>query len=314
MKGLVGTVLLLLVAASLCRVINAQQTNTWVEFSPGDELFRISMPQPPSQEKERSAYGELRVNGKRYIAGADGASYAFWSLVEVSNRVVEPANDRYLDACADLVWESMLKPARDKISRDRQVRAGMTYVKDLPSKPLPGREYSITLGELTGTMRFYVANLRIYVLLTMNTANGAWERERFFESFTLKPGPPMPQQLNSDEILNGNPIGSGGSEQSPYADHVFASRETTERARILEKPGPTYTESARKYGVQGTVVLRAVFSKDAEVTNIHVVRKLPHGLTEAAISAARAIRFTPAMKDGHPVSMYMELQYNFNLF
>ena len=32
------------------------------------------------------------------------------------------------------------------------------------------------------------------------------------------------------------------------------------------------------------------------------------------IAAAKGIRFVPATKDGHPVSMWMELQYNFNLY
>ena len=84
--------------------------------------------------------------------------------------------------------------------------------------------------------------------------------------------------------------------------------------RVLEKPEPTYTESARKFGIEGTIVLRTVFSKNGEVTNLHVVSKLPHGLTQRAIEAARAIRFVPAMKDGQAVSMWMELQYNFHLY
>jgi hypothetical protein len=37
-------------------------------------------------------------------------------------------------------------------------------------------------------------------------------------------------------------------------------------------------------------------------------------LTERAIAAARQIKFSPATKDGHAVSMYIELQYNFNLY
>jgi len=50
------------------------------------------------------------------------------------------------------------------------------------------------------------------------------------------------------------------------------------------------------------------------VTNISTIRGLPDGLTERAIAAAKIIKFTPAMKDGHPVSMWMQLEYNFNLY
>jgi TonB family protein len=62
------------------------------------------------------------------------------------------------------------------------------------------------------------------------------------------------------------------------------------------------------------VVLRCVFSKNGEVTNISVMRKLPHGLTGQALDAARRIKFIPAQKDGNPVSMWMQLEYNFNLY
>jgi hypothetical protein len=48
------------------------------------------------------------------------------------------------------------------------------------------------------------------------------------------------------------------------------------------------------------------------VENIRVVSGLPYGLTEQAIASARKIKFTPAMKDGKPVSMWMQLEYNFD--
>jgi outer membrane biosynthesis protein TonB len=57
-----------------------------------------------------------------------------------------------------------------------------------------------------------------------------------------------------------------------------------------------------------------VFSSDGEVKGIRVVQALPFGLTTAATQAARRIKFTPATKDDKPVSMYMQLEYNFNLY
>jgi TonB family protein len=109
----------------------------------------------------------------------------------------------------------------------------------------------------------------------------------------------------------GGPGGGGGG--NDYS-RIFSGKEVTSKARVLEKPEPTYTEAARKNQITGTVVLRAVFSAGGSVTNIHAVSGLPDGLTERAIAAAKQIRFMPATKDGHPVSMWMELQYNFNLY
>src|SRR5216683_5259469 len=109
----------------------------------------------------------------------------------------------------------------------------------------------------------------------------------------------------------GGPGGGGGG--TDYSK-IFSGKDVSSKARVLEKPEPTYTEAARKNQITGTVVLRAVFSSSGSVTNIHAVSGLPDGLTERAIGAARQIRFVPATKDGHPVSMWMELQYNFNLY
>src|SRR2546423_10069724 len=136
-------------------------------------------------------------------------------------------------------------------------------------------------------------------------------REKFFASLRARSDSPVPPAIASGGF---GPGVRGVSPDPTDYNRIFTGREVTQKARVLEKPEPTYTESARKFGIQGTVVLRAVFSKNGEVTNLHVAGKLPHGLTQQAIKAARAIRFTPAMKDGQLVSMWMELQYNFNLY
>ena len=88
----------------------------------------------------------------------------------------------------------------------------------------------------------------------------------------------------------------------------------TTKARIIAKPTPEYTEEARKNQVTGTVVLQMVLSSSGGVTNIRTVSGLPFGLTEKAISAARRIQFTPATKEGRPVSQYIRVEYNFNIY
>jgi TonB family protein len=98
------------------------------------------------------------------------------------------------------------------------------------------------------------------------------------------------------------------------ATGIFSAKEVTTKARIVSKPEPSYTEDARRHNVVGTVVLRAVFAFDGTVRNIVVFRGLPDGLNEKVIQAARKIKFIPATKDGRPVSMYMQLEYNFNLY
>jgi TonB family protein len=95
---------------------------------------------------------------------------------------------------------------------------------------------------------------------------------------------------------------------------VFTGKEVTTKARVLSKPEPSYTEAARASDVTGTVIMRAIFTAKGEVKHLLIIQSLPLGLTEQAIKAARRIKFIPATKDGQPVSTYIQLEYNFNLF
>ena len=88
----------------------------------------------------------------------------------------------------------------------------------------------------------------------------------------------------------------------------------TQKAVVTFKPEAQYTEDARKNQIVGTVRLTAVFTSTGQVTQIRSLKDLPFGLTDKAIEACRKIRFNPAMKDGHAVSMYMTFEYNFNLY
>jgi len=101
----------------------------------------------------------------------------------------------------------------------------------------------------------------------------------------------------------------GGENQA-----FFRPTELTQKALITYKPEPGFTEQARKNNTTGTVRLRAVLGADGRARHIAVIKRLPDGLTEKCIAVARRIRFTPASIDGAPVSQYVVLEYNFNIY
>lgn len=98
------------------------------------------------------------------------------------------------------------------------------------------------------------------------------------------------------------------------SDQVYPGGAVTTKVRLIAKPAPSYPYEARQREVTGTVVLRAVFASDGSVKHILVVQGLPGGLTEQAVAAARRIKFIPANLNDKPVSMFMQLEYYFNLF
>jgi protein TonB len=65
-------------------------------------------------------------------------------------------------------------------------------------------------------------------------------------------------------------------------------------------PQPAYTDQAREAGVAGKVRVELTVDETGRVVNVRVIAGLGHGLDEAAVAAARAATFEPAVRCGKP--------------
>jgi periplasmic protein TonB len=84
--------------------------------------------------------------------------------------------------------------------------------------------------------------------------------------------------------------------------------------RAVYDPDPEYSDEARKARYQGSVILWVVVGPDGRPRDLHIQRSLGMGLDEKAIEAVRKWRFEPAMKDGHPVAVQINVEVNFRLY
>jgi len=84
--------------------------------------------------------------------------------------------------------------------------------------------------------------------------------------------------------------------------------------RALDTPDPEYSEEARKAKYQGTCVLWLIVGPDGKPRDIKVARALGMGLDQKAIEAVRNWKFEPAMKDGKPVAVQINVEVNFRLY
>ena len=84
--------------------------------------------------------------------------------------------------------------------------------------------------------------------------------------------------------------------------------------RALNTPDPDYSEEARKAKYQGTVVLWLVVDSSGRPQQVKVARSLGMGLDQKAIEAVRKWTFEPAMKDGKPVAVQINVEVNFRLY
>jgi protein TonB len=77
---------------------------------------------------------------------------------------------------------------------------------------------------------------------------------------------------------------------------------------------PSYPESARRRGEQGRVMLRVTVSIEGSPTDVSVADSSGHPiLDEAAVSAVRRWRFTPATRAGQPLVATAEVPVVFRL-
>jgi protein TonB len=81
---------------------------------------------------------------------------------------------------------------------------------------------------------------------------------------------------------------------------------------LLQKVLPVYPEQARRQGVQGQVVLKAVIGKDGTVAELRPLQG-PQELTAAAIDAVQHWRFRPYELKGKPVEVETDIRLNFQL-
>lgn len=92
------------------------------------------------------------------------------------------------------------------------------------------------------------------------------------------------------------------------------SKSGSGNVKIISKPIAKYTDLARQNNIQGTVLLRVTFNSNGTIGAISPVTSLPDGLTEQAIAAAKQMRFEPAKRNGQPVSVTKQIQYNFTIY
>jgi TonB family protein len=82
---------------------------------------------------------------------------------------------------------------------------------------------------------------------------------------------------------------------------------------LVREVRPSYTDEARRLGLQGNVVLQVTVGRDGRVGDVRVVRGLGAGLEQRAVDAVRQWRFTPATRRGVPVDVSVQVSVEFSL-
>ncbi len=84
--------------------------------------------------------------------------------------------------------------------------------------------------------------------------------------------------------------------------------------RCVYCPQPSYTNPARGAKIEGTALFDVVVSAEGLVTDATILRGLPFGLNEAAMSAIRNWKFKPSTFEGKPITAMVQIEVTFHLY
>lgn len=113
---------------------------------------------------------------------------------------------------------------------------------------------------------------------------------------------PLPEYRRPDEITSGDQ-----NIQKVDQKRVFAPKP-------IYVPDPDFSEQARKAKYGGTVVLAVVVDSQGRVSRVKLLRPLGMGLDEKAMEKIATWRFDPAMRNGQPVAVEVNVEVSFNLY
>ncbi len=103
----------------------------------------------------------------------------------------------------------------------------------------------------------------------------------------------------SDGGTGGGPYHPGGGVSSP---------------KLVYSVDPEFSDEARRQKYQGVVVLSIIVDAQGNPQRIRVLRPLGMGLDEKAVEAVKQYKFKPAMLNGRPVPVEINIEVNFQLF
>lgn len=263
----------------------------WKRYTVKREEFSVMLPAHPAMSTRRLRVMRLGKERQQRMLGAYANGLAFTVLC-FENASPRESLDEFIEQ------EIFTHSGWDRSSE-----------KEITLNGFKGKQY-LSPNKVPGTMQIFATRNHIYRFHAFGAKLEDARVKHFFSSITLGD---QNQGIGVKDGV-GVPAKSDASPATQATENALTIRDVDVRPFIAMKPEPAYTEEARQNQLEGTLLLKAIFSADGTIINIKVAAGLPYGLEENAIDAAKRIKFIPAMKDGKFVSTWMQLEYHFNLY
>lgn len=262
----------------------------WNLYTIKGERISVALPVLPALQTFKQTRMPSKKDYKRNVISCS-VNRVLYTIHLVENTKPPLTLDAFIQEQTTAYLSDNLAPANN-----------LTFERDLTLDGIAGKAF--LYPDNKGMVQFFADGKRLYDIRAYGAPVDDPRIVTFFQHLSLK--------KQDGAIVVSEAVQSGSFDITPGP--IVSGKEVDTKVRLISKPEPTYTDKARDKWITGTVILKAVFAADGKITNIRVVRGLGGGLTEQAIEVARKIKFIPATKNGQNVSMWLQLEYNFNLY
>ncbi len=172
-------VVLALISTSFAQ--SAQNNADWQTFGPSGEEFSVIIPKDPVVETGKMAYHKMELNTRLYLSGPEaGPVYAVVSLSGIKSNPAMYTEMQRLNSYVD-AFKKFLAPrlkGKDAVGR-------LTLIGSRKLNGHDGREYQMTVGDLSGSAQVYSTRKRFYAVAFLSKIKDDPLRDRFISSFML---------------------------------------------------------------------------------------------------------------------------------
>lgn len=119
------------------------------------------------------------------------------------------------------------------------------------------------------------------------------------------------QEFASREVLHESAVQPTGEIHSDV--HKIGAGHATAPV-VLDAPTPEYSEAARGLAYSGKVLVYLQVNTAGIPMKVRIIKPAGVGLDERAVDAVKAYKFNPAMEDGKPVPVEMNVEVNFRVY
>ena len=327
-------VLLLIIALPATLFAQTNLIAEWETLRPEGEEFTILIPKNSTSETSKEPYHKMMLNTRLYLwTNPTGPVFAVGSLSGIKANPAMYSEAERLNSYVDAFKRWFPQKVRGK-----EAVAKLVLASNKTLNGHAGREYKMSIADLSGTMQVYATRRRFYAVVYLNTKTDEAIQKQFLSSFELPeklieaPQPTVTAQ--KVEQLERTLPQADADLKKPEAAAAVAEGETEKAAatkatatetpaggrapisggvlngKATSLPTPEYPTIARQAKASGTVTVQVTIDEYGNVTAAKAVSGHPL-LQQASVNAAQQAKFVPTFLMGEPVKVTGIINFNF---